>query len=133
MPHALQWSIQVAITHRADPAFDDLAGSVSHHSASHHATSHHSASHHSGASAARRNVELAHVATCACRWDCLGSAQPPLLALVSAGVEASISGIPAAAENTANPLSQVRRDIFRCVDMNSLLSERVHPPPGVEI
>jgi hypothetical protein len=40
-----------------------------------------------------------------------------LLALASAAVEASINGIPAAAENTAIPLSQVRRDIFRCVDI----------------
>ena len=58
---ASQGSIQVAPTHRADPAFDYLAGSgSSHHStASHHAAAHHAAAHHA---AATSNVELAHVA-----------------------------------------------------------------------
>ena len=51
-----------------------------------------------------------------------------LAALASAALEADISGIPAAAENTAIPLSQVRRDIFGCVDMNSLLLDASAPP-----
>src|ERR1700675_3512007 len=43
------------------------------------------------------------------------------MALASAAVDASIAA-------AAIPLSQVRRDIFRCVDMNSLLSDANAPP-----
>jgi hypothetical protein len=48
----------------------------------------------------------------------------------SAHHSASITGIPTAAENTAIPLSQVRRDIFRCVDMSNLIKVLVHDRPA---
>ena len=55
------WSIQIAVAHRANSPFDQLARSGSHHSMSPHAASHW-ASHHAGATAARRNEELAPAA-----------------------------------------------------------------------
>lgn len=58
-----QRNIQVAIAHGADPAFDDLACSDSHHHAtSHHAGAHHWTSYHPRATTSTRNEELAHVA-----------------------------------------------------------------------
>jgi hypothetical protein len=69
-------NLQVAITHRADPAFDYLAGTGSHHAMS-HSMSHHAAPHHPGATAAPRNEELAHLAGAIFHLGSLGNAQPP--------------------------------------------------------
>jgi len=106
----LRRGIEVAPSHRTDRALDWLAGSCSHHAHTH-----------TGAPAARSDVELAHVA----HLHPFGMVPVVNGGLGNLGFRSSNKAVAAAAEASATPLSQARREIS---DMAT--SERC--PPGVK-